>query len=156
MGVEAGDPRLPLGVDGSIQRLRHWIHVSQVNCDQYIFGYFCDTVCSDIEENPVLGDDLRCFLWDNLSLHKTARVTHVIEGRNNDAHTFILVDRPPYRPNMAPIKYVFCEVVAELARRVKRDWKTDTLRTELYDICNLISNGGKFHSTFVHCGYPYI
>ena len=99
MGVEAGDPRLPLGVDGSIQRLRHWIHVSQVNCDQYIFGYFCDTVCSDIEENPVPGDELRWFLWENLSLHKTAYVTHVIKGHSNDAQKSISVDQTLYRPN---------------------------------------------------------
>jgi len=34
MGIEAGDPRLPPGVDGSTKRPRRWRHVSQVNCDQ--------------------------------------------------------------------------------------------------------------------------
>ena len=154
VGVEAGDPRLPLGVDGNIHRPRRWIHVLQVDCNQYIFGYLCDTIYSDTEENPTLGDELRCFFGGNFSLHKTDYVTHVIDGRNNNAHKSIYVDWPPYRPNLAPIEYVFYKVVAELARRVKRDWTT-TLCTYMYDVCSSIGNGGKFHLTFVHCGYPY-
>jgi len=40
LGVEPGNPLLPPDIDGSIQRPRRWIHVSQVNCDQLVFGDF--------------------------------------------------------------------------------------------------------------------
>ena len=72
----------------------------------------------------------------------------------SDNH-FYSVDRPPYRPKMAPIEYVFCELADELARRVRREWVIDDLRWNIYDICARIGRDGKFHNTFVHCGFPF-
>ena len=40
LGVEPGNPLLPPNIDGSIQRPRWWISVSQVKCDHFIFGDF--------------------------------------------------------------------------------------------------------------------
>ena len=56
LGVEPGNPLLPPNIDGSIQRPRRWIHVSQVNCDQFVFGDFVNTMLTDIEQNPVPED----------------------------------------------------------------------------------------------------
>ena len=89
---------------GSIHRPHRWIHVSQVNCNQYIFEDFYDTICSDIEENPVPGDEPRYFVWDNVLLHKTAYVTHVIKGCNNAVQKLMSVDCPHYHSNLASIE----------------------------------------------------
>ena len=80
LGVEPGNPALPPDTDGSIQHPRRWIHVSQVNCDQFVFGEFIDTMLTNIETYLVVDnlDDERCILWDNLAAHKTAYVTAII------------------------------------------------------------------------------
>ena len=93
-------------------------------------------------------------MWDNLALCKTAYVTNKIHGRPTHNH-FFSVDRPPYRPTMAPIEFVFCELASELSRRIKEHWTIDTLRLNIIDICSKIGRYGKFENTFVHCNYPY-
>ena len=67
------------------------------NCDQFVFGSFCDEVCTDIEANPVAGgyDDEQCFLWDGLSVHNTPYVIQEIQGRPSN-NVFHIVTRPPY------------------------------------------------------------
>jgi len=64
LAVEPGDPLLPPDIDGSIQRPRRWIHVSQVNCDQFVFGDFIDTMLLNIELHhvPQDYDNERCFI----------------------------------------------------------------------------------------------
>ena len=156
MAVEAGSPLVPAFRDGLIQFPRRWIFISQGNCDQYMFGDFIDSILTQFETTPAPGDvdDERCFLWDNLALHKTAYVTNIIHGRPTNNH-FFSVDRPPYRPAMAPIEFVFCELASELSRRIKEHWTIDTLRLNIIDICSKIGRYGKFENTFVHCNYPY-
>jgi len=89
----------------------------------YFLENFFESILLDLDNNLVQGsgDNGGCLLWDNLYLHKTAYVIHVIEGPLS-FNRIILVDRPPYRQKIAPIKYVFCEVAAEFSRRVKRRW----------------------------------
>ena len=154
LGVEPGNPLLPPNGDGSIQRPRRWIHVSQVNCDQFVFGDFVNTMLTDIEQHPVPEghDNHRCIIWDNLAAHKTPYVTTIIRDRPSN-NIFYSVDRPPYCPKIAPIEYVFCELAAELARRCTRGWEIDDLRRNIYNICSTIGSNGRLHSTFVHCGY---
>ena len=122
MAIEAGIHTVQTFVDGSVMFLRHWLFITQNNCDQYMFGDFIDFILSSIENSPVPGnvDDKRCIIWDNLSLHKTAHVTNRIFGipRHN---CFISVERPPYRPNMASIRFIFCELTAELSQKVHED-----------------------------------
>ena len=154
LGVEPGNPLLPPNVDGSIQRPRRWISVTQINCDQFVFGDFIDTMLIDIEQHPVPEgyDNERCIIWDNLAAHKTPYVTTIIRDRPSN-NNFYSVDRPPYRPKIAPIEYIFCELAAELALRCTREWNIDELRRNIYDICSTVGSGGRLHSTFVHCGY---
>ena len=156
MAIEPGSQTVPPFVDGSTMFPRRWVFISQSNCDQYIFGDFIDSILASIESSPAPGDvdDERCLLWDNLSLHKTAYVTNKIYGRPSP-NRFISVDRPPYRPTMAPIEFIFCELAAELARRVQESWTIDDLRQNIFNICSRIGRNGKFENTFVHCNYPY-
>ena len=156
MAIEAGSQTVAPFVDGSIMFPRRWLFISQNNCDQYMFGDFINSILSSIENAPAPGDvdDERCILWDNLSLHKTPYVTNKIFGRPTN-NRFISVDRPPYRPTMAPIEFIFCELAAELSRRVQEDWTVDDLRQNIFNICSTIGRNGKFENTFVHCNYPY-
>ena len=115
-------------VDGSVMFPCRWVYVSQNNCDQYIFGEFIDSILRSIEDAPAPDDvaDERCILWDNISLQKTIYVTHNIYGRPTK-NRFISVNHP-YLPAMAPIKYIFCELASELARRVQEGRAMEDLR----------------------------
>ena len=122
MAVEPGNNNLPPGTDGSIQQPRQWIHVSQVNCDQFIFGEFIDNMLHNIELHPIplQYDNERCILWKKIPVHKTAFVTAKIRYRVSP-NNFCLVNQLPYQPKIAPIEYVFCELATELSRRRLRE-----------------------------------
>ena len=156
MAIEAGSQTVPPFVDGSVMFPRRWLFISQSNCDQYMFGDFIDSILNSIETAPAPGDvdDERCIIWDNLSLHKTAYVTNKIYGQPTN-NRFIAVDHPPYRPTMAPIEFIFCELASELSRRVQEWWTIDDLRRNIIQICSTIGRNSKFENIFVHCNYPY-
>ena len=100
--------------------------MSQNNYDQYMFDNFINSILSSIESAPTPGDvdDEGCIIWDNLRLHKTVYVTNNTFGQPFP-NRFFSVDRPPYRPTMAPIEFICCELASELSRRVRRSglWK---------------------------------
>ena len=66
---------------------------------------------------------------------------------------FYSVDHPPYRPKLAPIEYVFCELAAELSRKCQRDWGLNIIRAYIYDILSNVGLDGRLYSIFVHYGY---
>ena len=106
VAIKAGNAAIANDVSGSINRPRRWVFITKDNVNQFIFGDFVNTVLTDIEEHQVPGghDNSRCILWDNLSVHKTAYVTHLIRDCLTH-HNFFSVDHPPYRPKIAPIEY---------------------------------------------------
>jgi len=108
MAIEPGNPNLPPGIEGSVDRPRQWILISQYNTDWFIFEYFIDQMLRNIETHPVTDnyDNERCLLWDNLSLHKTSHVTTIIRDCQKMTN-FYSFDRPPYHPKIAPIEYIF-------------------------------------------------
>ena len=114
---------------------------------------FCDEICTSLENEPVNGvyDDEQVLMWDGLNVHKTGLVMQTIQARPSH-NVFHTVTRPPYRPKIAPIEYVFCELAYELNTVVKRDWTTVEL--VIYDIVGHICIKGTFMNTFIHCGYP--
>ena len=157
LAVESGNANIPAHLDGSLERPRKWMRLTVDNLDQFIFGGFINEILDNIENHPLQGgyDDHKIILWDNLRAHKTAFVTNIIEDRASP-NIFESVDRPPYSPKLAPIEFIFCELAAELSRRCTRDWTMDDLRRNVVDIVRNIGRGGRLHSTFVHCGYPYL
>ena len=122
------------------------------NVDQHVFGDFMEMMCADIENNPVVGDGRKILLWDNHSVHLTDYVTNICENRRG-ATEFVPIARPPYKPRLAPVEYIFCEVSMELSRRIKRQWTLQTLRQQLHEIVRLVGRDGSFNKTFAHCGY---
>ena len=121
-----------------------------------MFGDCIDSILSSIEDAPAPGDvdDERCILWNNLRLHKTAYVTNKIYGRPTN-NRFISVDCPLYRPPMAPIELILCELASELSRRVEEGWTMGDLSWNVMDICSTIGRNGKFENTLVYCNYPH-
>ena len=156
LAIEPGDPNLPAHVDGSIQKPRRWLKITTENVDQFVFGDFCDSIFTDLENNPVDGggDNDRGIMWDNLSAHKTPYVIHMIEGRESP-NVFWTMDRPPYMPKIAPIEYVFCELANELGKVVQRGWTIEDLKVNIRQIVARLGQDGKFQNTFIHCGYPF-
>ena len=90
LAIEPEEARLPPYVNGSIENLRRWIHVLQINCNQFVFGGFIDDLLIDLEETPAPGymDKNRYILWDNLSSHKTSYATSIIPERDSIKKSF--------------------------------------------------------------------
>lgn len=150
--MEPGNPNFAPGIKGSVDRPRRWVHTSQENTHQFIFGEYIDEILTNMETCPVPGgyDNKWCLMWDNLSLHKAAYVTTIIKYRTA-LNNFYSVDCPPYRPITAPIEYLFCELTAELNRRCERGWDIDELRCNIFNVCATIEHEGKLCSTYIHC-----
>lgn len=55
MAIEPGNPNIDPELDGSTNRPRMWVMVTQQNCDQWIFADFVNHVVNDIETNHIEG-----------------------------------------------------------------------------------------------------
>ena len=156
MAVEPGDPNLPANVDGSIQNPRHWIQVRKVAGTTALdFANFLNYVCGELETpHPARGnlDDHRCFLYDNLSSHLSPIIAHTVENRPSP-NLFHCVRRPPYQPKYGPIEYVFAELAKRLEEQVRPHWDDNDLMNAIRATAANLGKDGKFHNTFVHCGY---
>ena len=154
MAIEPGNFDIPADQNGSTANPRSWWLLTDKNVDQHVFAKFIDSVCSNIEEYPLDGDDERIFLWDNLSAHQTGIVSTTLEDRpTKNEHKFISIPRPPYQPKWAPIEYIFCQVASALSRHVEKEWTNEIMKNELHDILMGLGKDGKFNRTFAHCGY---
>ena len=156
MVIEPGCPYVDAHVDGSLQNPRQWVKITTQNVDQYSFSDFNELILYEFESHPAPGDveDQRIMLWDNLFLRKTAIVTNNIYERAS-TNKLMFVDHPLYRPNMALIKFIFCELTCELACRVNYTWKITTMKENKVDIFSRITRNRQMHNTFIYCGYPH-
>ena len=121
MVVESGCNQINGGIGGVVIYSWHWM-ISQRNLDQYWYADFINNILHSIKTNPAPGDidDHICFIWDNLSYHNTPYVTNVIYNCPSP-NNFITVNRPPYRPKIVHIVYVFCKLANELSNWVQAD-----------------------------------
>jgi len=158
LAIEAGDPRLAPNLVGSVQNPRRWLKLTMENVDQFVFGDYCDELFGDLETNPVQSgnDDDRIIMWDNLGVHNTAYVTHIMIEERASPNIFTTMNRPAYMPKIAPIEYVFCELTCELGKIVEREWTMQHLEQAIRDIVARLGRDGKFNNTFEHCGYPFL
>ena len=152
LAVEPGNPLLPAHIYGSIFNPRKWWVITSSNVDQIVFADFMDRVCSDIENNPVQGDEDRYVLWDNLTAHMTGLVIATVEMRDSrPQHSFTVVPRPPYQPKYAPVEYIFCEISMRLQQLVRPNWTLIDLRMAIEQILVTIGRDCKLNRTFRHC-----
>ena len=152
LAIEAGDPRLGDGEEGSTARPRRWIKVRRVGgTDADAFASFCDEVCSMIE-GPMhipITDDHRVLLWDNLRAHMTPIVYQTIEGRGGPTR-FSILPRPAYQPRLGPIEYKICDLLLDMQYNTEGKMNLDQMEQAIIDSSARI---GPFDSTFEHCGY---
>ena len=143
MAIEAGIHNVTPFIDGSVMFLHQLIFLSQSNTDQYTFWDFIDSILTSIENDPVEGDvdKKRRFMWNDLSLHKTAYVTNKIYKRPTHI-CFLSVNHPSYRPELALIELFLCDLTYELSRRVQSGWAINDLRMRIIEICSKIGCDG--------------
>ena len=61
ISVELGDLYLPFWVDGSREKPRRWLTITDDNVDHFLFDDYTEEVCTDLEVNPAQnGLDLTC------------------------------------------------------------------------------------------------
>lgn len=150
LGIEAGNRRVPGHIRGSILNPRHWLKVGITNGTMSDdFDGFLDDLMDDLENRPLLGveNDGRIFLWDNLSSHLTPLIYNLVAARDAGHR---INPRPPYRPWIAPIEYVFCQ----LAERVRQNvYQIDNIYDLMHQIHCIVPLLNGFDATFEHCGY---
>ena len=150
LGIEPGDPRIPAGSRGSLENPRRWLKVNVgKTTTSDVFHKFMEYLMEDFDNNPIpnIQNEGKVFLWDNLSAHLTPQI-HNSVGARQAGHE--IVPRPPYRPWIAPIEFIFCQLACELRKRCHR------IKTNLdlvHEIHNIVSELKGFNATFEHCGY---
>ena len=153
LGIEPGDPRVPAGARGSIEKPRRWIKcVRQIGTSINVFRDFCDSICCNIEQHPIPDtDDHRILMWDNLISHHAAYVHQTVVGRPGPPR-FSIIARPQYHPKIAPIEYKICDITDKIRLEKSAEWDLTKLEREICRVAHLI---GPFDSTFHHCGFRW-
>lgn len=156
VAIEPGDHRLADGVRGSRSEPRRWIQiVRNTGTTALVFSDFIETVCNDIENNPIAGDldSKRVFIWDNLASHLSPTVVETVENRQGPC-VFSIIPRPPYQPKYGPIEYKICDTIASARREAQSHWNTNNLEHAIIRAFGSLSRGNyNFDNTFDHCGY---
>ena len=156
MTVEPGNPQIPDIMLGSVRNPRKWWTITDSTIDQTVFSDYINYVCSDIETNPLPMDldSRKIFLWDNLAVHGTALVHSTLEMRpTRQTHRFVNMPRPPYKPEVSPIEFIFGEISSILSKKCVRSWGVNELRDEIHNACMTVGQDGKLQRLFRHCGY---
>ena len=146
---------MPDDVNDSIKKLQHWFMVWPHNeTDQVTLSNFCDMICRSLEDFPAPGgiDNDRIFMWDNLKSHTTALVYLTVEGQLTP-NLFWIVQRLPYQPKYATIKYIICQLTTELSRGITVQDNTETMTMKIEQIASHVGRDGKANNTFENCGY---
>ena len=116
MFIEAGDPTLPAGTLGSIEKPRIWYHLSKDRGTSALSDLVYDTVRAS-------GHDV--------------------------------IPRPPYRPNCAPIEWVFDQLACSIRRRWELIRNEDDLIHQIRLVIEKRIGLGGFNDLFIKCGYRY-
>ena len=152
LAIEAGDPRLPDEVEGSVARPRRWIKIRRVGgTDADTFAAFCDEMCIQIEEAMHIPgmNDHRFILWDNLCAHMAPIVYHTIEGREGPCQ-FSILPRLAYQPKLGPLEYKICDLLLHMQYHTEGQMTLDEMEGAINQAAAHI---GPFDLTFEHCGY---
>ena len=150
LGVEPGDPALAPGIRGSTANPRRWLRIlMQGGTSTFEFNGFVDMICQDLVAYQPPGgpaDQMRIFLWDNLSAHCAPLIHQTVEGNYNH----MIIRRPPYKPRDAPIEYVFCQMIQGLQRRT---FEVENIPELMMAIQNVVMNLRGFNNLFGSLGY---
>jgi transposase len=121
-----------------------WFRLRRVN------GTTVEAFTSYIQEVvdglPPAEEGQKNLLWDNLSAHGNDMVLNVVYGAGHR-----VIARPPYRPWLGPIEFVFNQL--QNASRL-RDYAVDNGAQFVQIIPRILTNIQGIEATFTHCGYP--
>ena len=151
LAIEPGDPRLPPHIHGSIQRPRRWLRINIIAGTSAVeFNDFLIEILDDLDNNPLPGvpPEGKVFLWDNLRSHLTPMIYNTVAVRAA-GHT--INPRPPYRPWVGPIEFIFCQLADRLRQRCHLIHSIPDL---VHQIQIVVPELTGFDNTFAHCGYP--
>ena len=146
MFVEPGDPSIPPEELGSIARPRIWYDVNTskgTTVAKYVWFVKYKLLCWLRENEPS-----RVFMHDNLSSHKADEVYDAFYGAGHK-----VICRVPYRPDEAPIEFVFDMLKCEIRRRWQRINNEVDLIREIHDIIKTRAGMSSFDKLFKKCGY---
>ena len=87
-------------------------------------------------------------MWDNLASHLTPLIYNTVAAQQAGHR---INPRPPYRPWVAPIEFIFCQLACRIRQRMYRIHNTVDL---IHKIHIIIAELSGFDATFGHCGYP--
>jgi transposase len=107
--------------------------------DREVFDWY---VCEILAPTLKAGDVV---VWDNLSVHKSARARAAIEARGAD-----VLDLAPYSPDLNPIEQMWSKIKA-LVRSAKARTR-DELHRALTDAFAAVT-AKDARGWFAHCGY---
>ena len=148
LAVEAGDPDLESCQLGSITKPRIWYHLSPDKGTSTV-GYV-DFLKHSLMNKFEANERQRTIMHDNLSSHKADEVVDTIYD-----HGHRVICRVPYRPNEAPIEFVFDMVACEVRRRWATIRDENELHDNIRDILDSRAGLGGFDKLFRNCGYVY-
>lgn len=146
MIIEPGDPKIRNSKVGSLARPRIWYRISEdkgtstEGYRNFLERYFLDKLRTN--------EPRRVLMHDNLSSHKAEEIYVTMEGAGHN-----VICRPPYRPNEAPIEFVFDQLACEIRRRWERINNIKDLKKEIRDVIDTRSGMGGFDELFKALGY---
>jgi transposase len=107
--------------------------------DGIIFDlYVCQILAPTLKSGDIV-------MWDNLSVHKSARAREAIEARGAE-----VLDLPPYSPDLNPIEKMWSKVKAILRSAKART--REALHSALTDALAAVT-AKDARAWFAHCGY---
>lgn len=146
MIIEPGNPKIDNSELGSINRPRIWYRISEdkgTSTEGYmnfLERYFLNKLRAD--------EPRRILMHDNLSSHKSEEIYVTMEEAGHN-----VICRPPYRPNEAPIEFVFDQLACEIRRRWERINNIKDLKKEIRRVIDTRAGMGGFNDLFKSLGY---
>jgi len=155
MAIEPGDLHIAPHLDGSRERPHCWFWIRKVTGTTALdTANFLNQILTQLEQHPAPSgvNNHRVILCDNLNSHKVLIVTDTVEQRPTQ-NLFEMVYHPSYQLKYSPIEYIFSEIGGQLQKMVQPKWTNDNLQDAIETVASNIGMDGKFHNTFIHCGY---
>lgn len=142
LGIEAGDPSLPDGVEGSVTNPRRYIEINQK--PGTTSNDYCDFVTGKILKSFNEGEPQRTLMHDNLSSHLDPALYDAITEAGHRA-----LCRPPYVPSDGPVEWAFNQLGCELRNRSGQIKNESDL---LHHIRDILLNLKGMDKLFEKCG----
>jgi len=143
LGIEAGNPSLPDGQEGSVTNPRRYVEINQkpgtTGAD------YCDFVTGKILKSFGEDEPQRTLMHDNLSSHLDPALYDAITKAGHRA-----LCRPPWVPSDGPVEWAFNQLGCELRNRSEQINDEEGL---IWHIRDILLNLKGMDKLFEKCGY---